>query len=130
MGASRIGWGLAVMVVAMSAAFTGTVQAQEGKADAEGLHGWIRQGRGPIKYKVSDSLFAANTNFNGAGAGPADNFKPITPHFLTLADGTVTAEKVKIETDKAKKTYLHLVPGTLGADVEAGLFPHKKGEGK
>ena len=36
MEASRIGLGLAAMLVATSATFTGTVRAQEGKADAEG----------------------------------------------------------------------------------------------
>ncbi len=36
MGASRIGLGLAAMLVATAAALTGTVQAQEGKADTEG----------------------------------------------------------------------------------------------
>ena len=36
MGASRTGLGLAAMLVATAAALTGTVRAQEGKADTEG----------------------------------------------------------------------------------------------
>jgi hypothetical protein len=47
---------------------------------------------------------------------------------LELPERAVTAEKVKIELDQTKKGYLHVVPGTLGADLGAGLFLKKAGE--
>jgi hypothetical protein len=95
---------------------------------ANGLYAWIRQGRGPAKYGVTDSLRAGNQFLTGAGAGPAGNFRAIAPDFLKLPAGAAAAEKVQIESDQTKKGYLHVVPGTLGADLGAGLFLKKAGE--
>jgi hypothetical protein len=33
--------------------------------------------------------------------------------------------KVKVEYDQTKRTYLHLLPDSLGADLGAGLFTKK-----
>jgi hypothetical protein len=89
---------------------------------AGGNYTWIRQGRGAVKYTVTDSLFAGNKDLTGSGAGPAGNFKPVEPDFLKLPEGTTSDRKVQTELDQTKRTYLHLVPGTFGADLGAGLF--------
>jgi hypothetical protein len=40
----------------------------------------------------------------------------------------VTDGHVQVERDQTKRGYLHLVPGTLGAELGAGLFMKKAGE--
>ena len=49
--------------------------------------------------------------------------------FLTLEAGAVTTDKkVQVEFDQTKRTYLPSVPGSLEADLGAGLFTKKAGK--
>jgi hypothetical protein len=59
---------------------------------------------------------------------PAVLRRAIDPDFSKLPEGPVTAERVQIELDQTKRGYLHLVPGTLGANLGAGLFLKKAEE--
>jgi hypothetical protein len=95
---------------------------------ADSLSSWITEGRGKREYRVTDSLFAGNKHLAGTGAGPLLNFKDTDPGFLKLPGSTMTDRRVDIERDQTKRGYLHLVPGTLGADLGAGLFTKKAGE--
>ena len=74
MGASRIGLGLAAMLVATAAALTGTGRAQEGKADAEGR-----------KRQVVELLKSIETG--DAKPVAVINPKKYTQHNLAVADG-------------------------------------------
>jgi hypothetical protein len=80
--------------------------------------------QGPVrKYNLANSLFAGNRNLYGAGFGPPVNFKPLEPSVLPLPSSSKVEDRpVQIETDQAKRNYLHPVEGTLGSDVGAGLF--------
>ena len=89
---------------------------------ADSLYGWIIEGGNRPAYNVTKSLFSGNKHPTGTGAGPLLNFKVTDPGFLKFAEVTVTDEPVKIDRDQTKKNYLHLIPGTLGADLGAGLF--------
>jgi hypothetical protein len=80
--------------------------------------------QGPAgKYKLENSLFAGNQHLYGAGLGPAVNFKALPPSTLDLAPSSrVSAKPVEIELDQSKRNYLHVVAGTPGAEIPAGLF--------
>jgi hypothetical protein len=89
---------------------------------AASLYSWITEGRGRRAYRVTDSLFAGNQHLAGTVAHPLLNFRDTDPGFLKLPEGVVTDQKVQVEHDHTKRGHLHLVPGTLGADLGAGLF--------
>jgi len=80
--------------------------------------------QGPVrKYNLAKSLFAGNKNLYGSGGGPAVNFKPLESSVLPLPSSSKLIEKpVQIELDQAKRNYLHVVAGTLGYEITAGLF--------
>ena len=80
--------------------------------------------QGDIKgYRFANSMFAANTDVFGAGNGPAVNYRQLAPTALPLPSSvTVSATPVRIETDQAKRDYLHVSAGTPGSELGAGLF--------
>lgn len=80
--------------------------------------------QGPVrKYKLANSLFAGNRNLYGSGFGPTVNFKPLEASVLELPASSKVADKpVEIELDQAKRDYLHVVAGTPGSEIAAGLF--------
>ncbi|MBM4097100.1 MAG: hypothetical protein FJ261_10045 [Planctomycetes bacterium] len=92
---------------------------------ADSLYGWIIEGGERPAFNVTKSLFSRNKHQAGTGAGPLLNFKETDPAFLKFAEVTVTDKPVMIDLDQAKKQYLHLIPGTMGADLGAGLFHAK-----
>lgn len=80
--------------------------------------------QGPVpKYNLANSLFAGNQNLFGSGFGPAVNFKPLEASVLALPPSSkVVAKPVDIELDQARRDYLHVVAGTPGSELAAGLF--------
>ncbi len=80
--------------------------------------------QGPVgKYSLENSLFSGNKNLYGSGFGPPVNFKALPPSTLPLPPSSkVIDEPVQIELDQAKREYLHVVAGTPGAEIAAGLF--------
>jgi len=51
------------------------------------------------------------------------NFRPREPSVLQLPLSSKVVDKpVEIELDQSKRGYLHVVAGTPGSDVAAGLF--------
>jgi hypothetical protein len=83
--------------------------------------------QGAIKnYKFKDSLFAANTDVFGAGGGPAVNYRQLPRTSLPLPQSVeVIDAPIRIERDQTKRDYLHIVAGTRGAELGAGLFTTK-----
>jgi hypothetical protein len=61
-----------------------------------------------------------------AGGVPAVNFKALPPSALELPPSSKVIDKpVEIEFDQAKRGYLHVVAGTPGAEIPAGLFTRR-----
>jgi hypothetical protein len=78
------------------------------------------------KYNLANSFFAGNKNVYGAGFGPTVNFKPLGTSVLELPPSSKVVDKpVEIELDQAKRGYLHIVAGTPGAGLAAGLFTRR-----
>jgi hypothetical protein len=80
--------------------------------------------QGPArKYGLANSLFAGHQNLYGSGMGPPVNFKP--PELSALefpAWSRISDKPVEIELDQSKRDYLHVVSGTPGSEIPAGLF--------
>jgi len=75
-----------------------------------------------VKYKVIDSLFAANKKIASSGTGANLGFKDIDSSFLELINSKVSDQSVAVELDETKKNYLHPVDGSEAARIGAGLF--------
>jgi hypothetical protein len=55
--------------------------------------------------------------------------KKADPGFLKLVAEAVTTDKrVQVEFDQTRRTYVHLLPGSLGTDLAAGFFTKKFGK--
>jgi hypothetical protein len=85
---------------------------------------WLRK-RGAAKtYRVSECLVADNAHYSGYGveAGPTGE----TGSEVTFRESDVVKRgPVILETNRQSRSYLHVVPGTLGAELGAGLFIQK-----
>ena len=85
---------------------------------------WLRK-RGAAKtYRVSECLVADNAHYSGYGveAGPTGE----TGSEITFRESDVVKRgPVILETNRQSRSYLHVVPGTLGAELGAGLFIQK-----
>ena len=84
---------------------------------------------GPVppesRYNVRNCLFAGNKKLTGTGAGPALNFRDSDGSLLNLFETKITEQPVQLELDQTKRNYLHVKEGTLGSDIEAGVFTKK-----
>ena len=75
-----------------------------------------------VRYKVVNSLFAANKKMASSGTGANLGFKDIDASFLELVNTKVTDQPVAVELDETKKNYLHPVAGSDAAKIGVGLF--------
>jgi len=95
----------------------GPLSASTPARAAEQFQGTVR------KYNLAKSLFAGNRNLYGSGGGPPVNFKSLETSVLELPSSSKVIEKpVEIELDQSKRNYLHVVAGTPGSEIAAGLF--------
>jgi hypothetical protein len=82
---------------------------------------WIRKKtERPITYKLNDCIFDVN-KFSGYGieSGPTGE----TGSEITFdLKNVIKSARIHLVEDNNKRNYLHVVPGTLGSDLGAGLF--------
>lgn len=82
-----------------------------------------RQKRASLtRYKIVDSFFAANKKLAGTGTGARVEFADTDSSFLEMVGTKLSDEPVAFEQDETKRTDLHVVPGTPGAELGAGMF--------
>ena len=85
---------------------------------------WIRKKGDLIKYKVNDCIITNNKH--NSGYGVETGATGLTGQEVSYYEkDVVRAGEVVIEKDKNVKNYLHVVPGSLGSDIGAGLFKKK-----
>ena len=75
-----------------------------------------------VRYKVVNSLFAANKKMACSGTGAYLGFKDIDASFLELINTKGSDQSVAVELDETKKSYLHPMPGSDAAKIGVGLF--------
>jgi hypothetical protein len=75
-----------------------------------------------VRYKVVDSLFAANKKMASSGTGANLGFRDIDSSFLELINTKVSDQPVAVELEETKKNYLHPIAETEASNIGAGLF--------
>ncbi|MFH5883962.1 hypothetical protein ACG2F4_06590 [Halalkalibaculum sp. DA3122] len=85
---------------------------------------WIL-GRDESKtHSLSNSLVLGYNQFVNKGGGASGFGEPADPERLKLSDDVVVEKggTIQIEEGQTQRNYLHIKPGTQGADLGAGLF--------
>ncbi len=82
---------------------------------------WMRKPGDAIPYTIYDSVVVGNRHYSGYGnAGGASGE---TGDEVTFKEeGIIKDGKVTLVMDERDRYYLHIVPGTPGSDLGAGLF--------
>ncbi|HUW18351.1 MAG TPA: VOC family protein [Sedimentisphaerales bacterium] len=82
---------------------------------------WMRKPGDHQRYRIRDCILTNNRHYSGYGvaSGPTG---PTGPEVTFDEENVIKKGEVILEKDKKARTYLHVVPGTLGSDLGAGLF--------
>ena len=83
---------------------------------------WIRKAGEPLtEYRLHGCVVTDNKHFSGYGveSGPTGE---TGPEITYREEDVIKAGHVLLEKDKRKRDYLHVVEGTLGSGLGAGLF--------
>ncbi len=82
---------------------------------------WMRKSGDHQTYRLHDCIVTGNKNYSGFGnAGGATGQ---TGAEVTFEERAIIKEgEVILEKGKKVRNYLHVVPGTIGSDLGAGLF--------
>lgn len=85
---------------------------------------WIINKDEKTTYSMSNSVVVGYNELIAKGGGPLNNVEPANINRLQVGKEMVVKKegRVELEEDQTKRNYLHLKPGTLGADLGAGLF--------
>jgi hypothetical protein len=85
---------------------------------------WILNRDGQKSFSISNSLIIGYNELVNKGGGPAGFGEKADSNKLKLGEGVIIEKEgtLHIEEDPLKRNYLHLIPGSQGADLGAGLF--------
>jgi hypothetical protein len=85
---------------------------------------WILNRDGQKSFSISNSLIIGYNELVNKGGGPSGFGEKADSNKLKLGEGVVIKKEgtLQIEEDPIKRNYLHLIPGTMGADLGVGLF--------
>ena len=85
---------------------------------------WILNKDEKNAYNLSNSMVIGYNELVNKGGGPKGFGDKADPKKLKLGDDVIIKKdgKADIEEDQTRRNYLHLKPGTLGANLGAGLF--------
>jgi hypothetical protein len=75
-------------------------------------------------YTIANSLVVGYKSLVNKGGGAFGYGEPTDPKRLIYGNDVIIKREgsLQIEKDQTKRNYLHLIPGTMGADLRAGLF--------
>jgi len=85
---------------------------------------WILNRDEKTSFTLSNSLIAGYNELVNKGGGPAGLGEKADPAKLKFGKDVMLKKEgnLQIEEDPIKRNYLHIVSGTTGADLKAGLF--------
>jgi hypothetical protein len=85
---------------------------------------WILNRDEKTSFSLSNSFIIGYKELVNKGGGPAGFGEKADPGKLKFGKDVVVKKEgnLQIEEDLTKRNYLHLVPGTAGSDLGAGLF--------
>lgn len=75
-------------------------------------------------YTIANSIVVGYNSLVNKGGGAFGYGEPTDPKRLIYGNDVIIKKEgsLQVEKDQTKRNYLHLVPGTMGADLKAGLF--------
>ncbi len=75
-------------------------------------------------YTISNSIVVGYNSLVNKGGGASGYGEPTDPKRLNYGKDVIIKKdgSLQIEKDPTKRNFLHLIPGTLGSDMGAGLF--------
>lgn len=75
-------------------------------------------------YTISNSIVVGYNSLVNKGGGAFGYGEPTDPKRLKYGNDVIIKKEgsLQIEKDPTKRNFLHLIPGTLGSDMGAGLF--------
>jgi hypothetical protein len=82
---------------------------------------WMRKAGDSIRYRLGDCVVANTRNYSGYGVESGAT-GPTGPEVTYEERHVIRQGQVILERDWRSRGYLHVVPGTLGSDLGAGLF--------
>ncbi|WP_460924932.1 hypothetical protein [Pontibacter brevis] len=85
---------------------------------------WVLDEEEQRTYKLSNSVVLGYNGLVHKGGGPKDFGVKANPKRLKLGENVIIRKDARVEVveDQTKRNYLHLKPGTPGANLGAGLF--------
>jgi hypothetical protein len=90
---------------------------------AECQTAWIRERGSTVAYTIRNSILSGNKRIAGFGAGPLSATDTSTVNFLKMEAVRVNPPgSIKIEKDQSKRNYLQVADGSLGSELQTGLF--------
>ena len=85
-------------------------------------YAWIRENESQRSFRVENSLLTNNDLRAGYGGGAAGALVTTDSDFLELGPRVAETGEVTLVRDPNARDYLHVVPGTPGANLGAGIF--------
>lgn len=85
---------------------------------------WVLNENDQLSFDLANSMVVGYNQLVNKGGGATGFGVPADPKKLRLGKDVIIKKegKVQLEDDQTNRNYLHLKPGTLGADLGAGLF--------
>jgi hypothetical protein len=82
---------------------------------------WMRKPGDRQRYRIRDCVLTNNRHYSGYGAASGPTGKT-APEVTFHENNVIKKGEVILEKNKKARNYLHVVPGTLGSDLGAGLI--------
>lgn len=82
---------------------------------------WLRKRGAPQTYRVRDCVVSGNRHFSGYGVA-AGATGPTGTEIRFAEEGVEKDQAAKLQRSRGSKHYLHVIPGTPGSQLGAGLF--------
>lgn len=85
---------------------------------------WVLDEEAKTTYQLSNSMVLGYEELVTKGGGPASTGVEADPAMLKLGKDVILKKDASVEVveDQTQRNYLHLKPGSPGADLRAGLF--------
>jgi hypothetical protein len=85
---------------------------------------WVLNKDAKYTFAIENSMFVGYNELVNKGGGAAGFGEKADPAKLKLSDNVVLKKEgnLQIVEDPTSRNYLHLVPGTMGSELGAGLF--------
>jgi hypothetical protein len=85
---------------------------------------WMRKAGDSIRYRLRDCVVTDTRHYSGYGVESGAT-GPTGPEVTYEERNVIRQGQVVLERDRRSRSHLHVVPGTSGSDLGAGLFRQK-----